>query len=57
MRYEYQKYCRDNLLFNVGVDDHISSIMDDEPERSKDLVEAWQSGLEEAPDCIHGSTR
>ena len=48
--YEYQKYCRDNLIFNVETEGCISSIAEEEPERSPDLVEAWQSGLEEAPE-------
>ena len=48
--HEYQKYCRDNLLFNFDASDGVSSMVSDEPERSGDLVEAWQSGLEEAPE-------
>jgi hypothetical protein len=48
--HEYQKYCRDNLLFNFDANEDISSRIDDEPERSGDLVEAWQSGSEEAPE-------
>ena len=48
--HEYQRYCRDNLLYNFDSGEGISSMVDDEPERSRDLVEAWQSGLEEAPE-------
>ena len=35
---------------DLNVEDSVTSVIDEELERSKDLIQAWQSGMEEAPE-------